>query len=641
MTNENPGVSAAGWPVAAPQILAAILETAVSAIVTIDADGLILQANPATTRMFGYQMEDLLGRNISLLMPEPHRSRHDGYIRRHLATGARRIIGIGREIEGERKDGSVFPMHLSVSAFETGGAHYFTGTVVDLSERNRRAALAETVFDHVPDGLVITDNDDRIVHCNAAFKRMFGAEAVDLNGCSSAGLYATTGDFERMQALRERRSGAAAGDTHQFVDAAFRRVTGEIFPTRTVTATIREPGGARIGYLCIIRDVTREIAQQEALRKAQRMEAYGHLTGGVAHDFNNLLTIIMGNQELLEMRLKDERDLALIKRAQDAAEMGARLTGRLLTFARRRQLEPTVVHLNDQLSGLAELLRRTLGEPINLACRFASDLWTVRADQSEIENAVLNLAINARDAMPKGGSLVVETSNVTFAVEDAEATGGIRPGDYVRLSVSDTGTGMSGEVLARAFEPFFSTKEPGRGTGLGLSTVYGFVKQSGGHVTIYSELGHGTTVNLYLPSAEAKVAARPSVRPGEMPAPRHETILVVEDNPEVREVSMARLAHLGFAVIEADSGPAAVRVLETGCHVDLVFSDIVMAGGMSGFDLADWVVVHRPGVKVLLTSGFTPEVARAEDAGEQKLKILRKPYSRQDLSEALREALGS
>ena len=372
------------------------------------------------------------------------------------------------------------------------------------------------------------------------------------------------------------------------------------------------------------------------------MEAYGQLTGGVAHDFNNLLTIIMGNQELLEMRLKDERDRTLLKRAQDAAEMGARLTNRLLTFARRRQLEPIVVHLNDQISGLVELLRRTIGEPIRLVCRLSPDLRTVRADPSEIENAVLNLSINARDAMSNGGELVVETSNASFGPGDEAAAGGVPPGEYVRLSVSDTGCGMTAEVLARAFEPFFTTKEPGRGTGLGLSTIYGFVKQSGGHITIYSEPGRGTTVNLYLPCADAKLSAvsRPA-DPGAPLAPRSETVLVVEDNHDVRDVSVARLKSLGFKVLEADSGRAAINVLRSGAKVDLVFSDIVMAGGMSGFDLARWIGGNVPGMKVLLTSGFSPEVAHAEEGSDRKLRILRKPYSRAELSEAIGEALGN
>ncbi len=638
-----PALESADQPVgelalAGPQLLHAILDTAVNGIVTIDERGIIQMLNPAAARIFGYEAGELVGRKIEELMPEPHRSRHDGYIRRHIVTGERRIVGIGREVEGLRKDGTLFPMHLSVSSFMVGGQRYFAGIVADLTDRNRKAVLAATVFDHIPDGLVITDVDRKVIQCNMAFHRIFGVEEKDVVGRCSSGLYANREDFDRIRAAEL----AGNTDTHEPIDLVFRRFDGATFPTKTVTAAIREQDGRCVGFVCIIRDVTREVERESALHKAQRMEAYGQLTGGVAHDFNNLLTIIMGNQELLEMRLKDERDRTLLKRAQDAAEMGARLTNRLLTFARRRQLEPIVVHLNDQISGLVELLRRTIGEPIRLVCRLSPDLRTVRADPSEIENAVLNLSINARDAMSNGGELVVETSNASFGPGDEAAAGGVPPGEYVRLSVSDTGCGMTAEVLARAFEPFFTTKEPGRGTGLGLSTIYGFVKQSGGHITIYSEPGRGTTVNLYLPCADAKLSAvsRPA-DPGAPLAPRSETVLVVEDNHDVRDVSVARLKSLGFKVLEADSGRAAINVLRSGAKVDLVFSDIVMAGGMSGFDLARWIGGNVPGMKVLLTSGFSPEVAHAEEGSDRKLRILRKPYSRAELSEAIGEALGN
>ena len=635
---------------AGPQMLTAILDNAVNAIVAIDETGIIRKVNPAATRLFGHREADMLGQRIEMLMPEPHRSRHDGYIKRYLATGTAHIIGIGREVEGLRSDGSTFPMHLSVSTFEAGGRRYFAGVIVDLTDSTRKAVLASTVFDHIPDGLVITDCERRVIQCNAAFLRIFGWEEKELIGRCSSALYADPADFERIRASEL----SPEGDTHEPIDIMFRRRDGTVFPTRTVTAAIRErhfhsggevatPATSRcIGFVCIIRDVTREMEREAALRKAQRMEAYGQLTGGVAHDFNNLLTIIMGNQELLELRLKDERERLLLKRAQDAAMMGARLTNRLLTFARRRQLEPTVVHLNDQISGLVELLRRTIGEPIRLDYRLAPDLWTVRVDPSEVENAVLNLAINARDAMPDGGRLVVETSNASFAEGDEAISGGVPPGDYVRLSVSDNGHGMSKEVLARAFEPFFTTKEPGRGTGLGLSTIYGFVKQSGGHISIYSEPGRGTTVNLYLPCVDdgAAAAQRPA-RAETAPALRSETILVVEDNPDVRAVAVARLRSLGFAVIEAGGGANAIEILRSGAHVDLVFSDVVMAGGMSGYDLARWAKEHVPLVKVVLTTGYAAEETSRDPAELGDRPILRKPYQRSELAVALRDALRS
>jgi CheY-like chemotaxis protein len=370
------------------------------------------------------------------------------------------------------------------------------------------------------------------------------------------------------------------------------------------------------------------------------MEAIGQLSGGIAHDFNNLLTIITGNHELLEMELEDTEQRDLLARANNAALMGARLTNRLLTFARRRRLDPVVLDLNEQVLVMAELLRRTLGEAIALGTLLAPRLWSVQADPSEVENAVLNLAINSRDAMPAGGKLVIETSNVMLEESDVADEVGGEPGEYVRLSVSDTGTGMSREVLTRVFEPFFTTKGPGKGTGLGLSVIYGFVKQSGGHVTVYSEIDRGTTVNLYLPRIATERERATSAKQA-APAPQRtgETILLVEDNPDVRKVTARRLQNLGYVVVEAASGARAVEVLTAGAKIDLVFSDVVMPGGMSGFDLAHWVQENAPTLPILLTSGFAEDVARAGETPASELAILRKPYTGAELARALRKAL--
>jgi PAS domain S-box-containing protein len=383
----------------------------------------------------------------------------------------------------------------------------------------------------------------------------------------------------------------------------------------------------------------REMTQAQLVR-TQRMEAFGQLTGGVAHDFNNLLTVITGNLELLEMRLKDERERTLLKRAYDAAEMGARLTSRLLTFARRRQFETVQLNLNDSVVAMVDLLGRTLGEPIRLHTQFEPQLWTARADPSEIENAVLNLAINARDAMPKGGRLIIETTNVSVDEEQIGALSKLPAGDYVRLSVSDTGLGMSAHVQQHAFEPFFTTKQPGKGTGLGLSTVYGFTQELGGTVTIYSEIGHGTTVSVYLPRSDGQQPTATQDRSDDVvPTSAGETVLLVEDNVEVRQVTASRLAELGYRVIDVDGGPAALEILKSDQGIDVVFSDIVMAGGMSGFDVAQWVHAHRPGLKMLLTSGYADEALRIQDRQAAGLKILRKPYSRSELARAIRQTI--
>jgi nitrogen-specific signal transduction histidine kinase/CheY-like chemotaxis protein len=390
----------------------------------------------------------------------------------------------------------------------------------------------------------------------------------------------------------------------------------------------------------LIHDATAERQQEAILLQAQRMEAVGQLTGGVAHDFNNLLTVILGNLELLEPKLKDELSQSLAGEAREAAEMGARLTDRLLTFARRQRLEMQSLNLNEFALGLTELLRRTIGAPIDLSTALAPDLWSTTADPGQVESAVLNLVLNARDAMPDGGRLVIETFNATVDAADVASNPGMAAGDYVVLSVADTGHGMPPEVHARAFEPFFTTKGAGKGSGLGLATIYGFARQSGGNVTIYSEVGKGTTVNLYLPRAgrrteeEAAAAAKPAVDTG-----RGETVLVVEDDERVRRLTALRLKELGYRVLEADHGAAAFAVLAETPDIDIVFSDLVMPGGISGFDLARRVRERYPGTRVILTSGYSAELLNQADVAELDLKVLRKPYRQVELARAFRAAL--
>lgn len=393
-------------------------------------------------------------------------------------------------------------------------------------------------------------------------------------------------------------------------------------------------------------EIRRREEAQAQLIQSQRMEAFGQLTGGVAHDFNNLLTIISGNLELLAPEIESERARAHCRRAADAAEMAARLTSRLLTFARRRRLEPTVVDLNELILGMAELVQRTIGAHISLSTILAPGLWVTRADASEVENAILNLVINARDAMLGGGRIVIETRNAKFGDGDEKAIPGLRKGDFVVVSVTDTGGGMPAEIAARAFEPFFTTKPTGRGTGLGLSTIYGFAQQSGGHVTLYSEVGKGTTVSLYLPRSLEAGPAKDTAAEDEAVAyaQNSETILVVEDNADVREVTMQRIEGLGYVVLEAASGPEAKDMLAKHADVQLVFSDVVMPGGMSGFDLADWIESNRPDLPVVLTSGFAEGAsAQAGLTGRAApgRAILHKPYSRAELARALKHGLAT
>lgn len=491
--------------------LQAILESAVDAIITIDGKGIITTVNPAAARLFGYEQEEFLGRNVHFLMPEPYHSEHDGYLHNYHVTGRRKIIGIGREVSGRRRDGTVFPMHLAVSEFEIDGRVHFTGIIHDLSAHK---------------------------------------------------------------------------------------------------------------------------ATELALRQAQKMEAMGQLTGGIAHDFNNLLTVIIGNLEMLEGRLTTPLQRELVTEALEAADLGARLTARLLAFARRSQLEPESINLNSFVVGLTDMLHRTLGATIYLSNALTPNLWSVRVDPSQVESAIVNLAVNARDAMPAGGRLLIETGNVVVDADMAGRLEGLAPGDYVRLSVSDTGSGMPEAVRERAFEPFFTTKEQGRGTGLGLSMIYGFAKQSSGLATIESTEGKGTTVTIYLPRHRVEPAA---ISAGDEEAAAGQgagqVILAVEDDERLRKLTVARLEGLGYRVRSAASGAEALELLAADPAVDLVFTDVVMPGGMSGNELGLKLRALYPHIPVLLTSGY------AEELTDKYLRILRKPYRLADLAAAIGDAL--
>jgi PAS domain S-box-containing protein len=642
-------VSTYGFDKPAPQAslhhLAAMLRSAVDAIISIDAAGTIESVNPATETLFGYLAGELVGQNVKMLMPAPYWSQHDSYIRQYRQTGQRKIIGIGREVVGQRKDGSTFPMHLSVSEYEIDGKRHFAGIVHDLTAQRqaeakslRQETLFEAIIHDAPQGILIGDESRNIFVVNPAATRIFGYAADELVGKSSRIVYATDEDYERVESLR-----LSVDVVPRAVDpirVTFRRKNGQTFPGEIIATIVRDPHRNVLGGMGLVRDITDQLKQEEALGKAQRMDALGQLTGGIAHDFNNLLTIIMGSLELFEASSDTPETRELIRRASEAAEMGARLTGRLLTFSRQRKLEPAIVNLNEQILNMMELLRRSIDETIAVSTSLAADLWAVRVDPSEIENAILNLAINARDAMPHGGRLILETESI--GLDDTQARPyDLTAGDYVRLSVSDTGTGMPPDVVARAFEPFFTTKPAGRGTGLGLASIHGFVKQSGGHVTIYSEPGRGTTVNLYLPKATAHEGrARPGAAKGVTVA-TGETVLVVEDSPELRRLSLHRLKLLGYRAIEADSGPAALAVLDAGVRIDLVFSDVVMPGGMTGYELANHARERIPSLKILLTSGYDAGLASEQDTTGSDLRVLRKPYKQAELARALREVLGA
>jgi PAS domain S-box-containing protein len=501
--------------------LTAVVETAVDGFILIDSRGRILLFNPACERLFGYRADEVFQENVKLLMPQTYSLHHDEYLRNFLRTGERKIIGIGREVVGRRKDGSTFPMDLSVGEAKQDGESIFVGIIHDLTERK----------------------------------------------------------------LTERQ-----------------------------------------------------------LQQAQKMEMVGQLSGGIAHDFNNLLTVIVGNAEHLSEQLKSRLDLRQL--ADDicqAGERGAELTRRLLAFSRRQLLRPRAIDCHELIASTCKLLKRTLRENIEVTTAFNADAIFAFADSGQLESAVLNLALNAQDAMAAGGRLTISTGIASLDDNYQGAHPDIESGEYAMIAVTDNGEGMTSDVAARAFEPFFTTKEVGKGSGLGLSMVYGFVKQSNGHVSIYSEPGLGTTVRIYLPNVTpngSRSSSQPAADEDALPG-GNETILVVEDDPFVRSSVILRVESLGYKVVLAVDGREAVMKLRTNPEIDMLFTDIVMPGGMSGWEVAELAQQMRPGLPTVFTSGYALEALVDQGRAPMKSIVLTKPYRKAELAHRLREALAA
>ena len=444
---------------------------------------------------------------------------------------------------------------------------------------------------------------------------------------------------DRAAGLPERALATAAATGTSTAEGWRVRKDGSLFFASVVIDAIRDEEGKLIGFAKITRDITeRREAEaklrraQEQLAQAQTMEALGQLTGGIAHDFNNMIMVVSGNAQLLKERVHDQRNLRAIEAIENAAARGETLTRQLLAFSRRQSLNPTVISLRQRLAAFRDLLASSARGDIELVFDVGRNVWPVAVDVHELELALINLVVNARDAMPDGGMITIGAKNVHLQPED---TPDRLSGDFVALTVADTGCGIAPDILPKVFEPFFTTKQLDKGTGLGLSQVYGLTHQSGGTVTIASRLGEGTTVTIYLPRSTRPLSQEPIAHG--TPPRGCETVLVVEDNPEVQEVAGLLLDQLGYRVLHAPSGVAALELLASGEAIDLVFTDVVMPGELDGLVLARRIKEIYPDVAVLLTSGY----AKAWHTLEAGLPIVRKPYQLPSLARAVREALGS
>ncbi len=574
---------------------------------------------------------------LGFVHPED-RDRVDDSVRRALEADA--AYDLDHRIV--RPDGEVRIVHerAEVVRDAEGRPVRMRGTVQDVTEiRLAESELRKLgrVVDQAPNVVVITDREGRIEYVNPKFVEVTGYTVEEAIGQTPAILRSgqTPPDVYR-KLWRE----ILAGREWQG-EILNRRKNGDLYWCRETISPIRSESGEITHFLAVEEDITAERAMEEQLIQAQKMETVGQLTGGIAHDFNNLLSVIMGNLELLQERVAENDELAaLVRPAVQAAERGAELTHRLLAFSRKQTLLPEPTNANRLIEGLLDMLRRTLGETVEITANLGQNLWTVLVDRTHLESALVNLAVNARHAMPGGGALTIETGNVTLDEQAASMVGEITAGDYVRVSVTDTGCGMSPEVKARVFEPFFTTKEAGRGSGLGLSMVYGFVKQSGGGVTIESEEGQGTTVELYLPRNGRKAAASRDDDRAEIPAGRGEIVLVAEDEAELRSLLTNQLRLLGYAVHVAEDGPAALEIAQRMPRLDVLLTDAVMPGGMSGQELGEAVRACHPELKVLIMSGYS-ECGCGCGCLPTTFATLKKPFTRNELARRLRAALDS
>jgi PAS domain S-box-containing protein len=626
------------------QLLVAAVESSNDAIVTETLDGIITGWNPAAERLFGFTAQEAIGNSIDIVVPADLRSEARATLDR---------IRIGEKVDDHEtvrigKDGRRIDVSLGASPIRSQ-----SGTIIgaakigrDITARKKaQEALLESeqmardIIANAFEAFIQTDDASYVVEWNPQAEAIFGWSRQEALGKHLPSLLLSETLQPHCQDMKEQllrnEERAVAGERF---DVKVKRKDGRAMKIEASMKALRRRGGYVFNIFA--RDLTQKIAAEEQLRQAQKMEALGQLTGGIAHDFNNVLTVIAGTIEILAEELSDKPETAAIARLiSEATDRGAELTAHLLAYARKQPLRPREIDVNRLIVESAKLLRPTLGAQIEIESMLTDSVWTALVDPGQLSSALLNLAINARDAMPSGGKLTLETGNVTLDENYAAVNGDVQAGNYVLIAVSDTGTGIPAAIRDRVFDPFFSTKQVGEGTGLGLSMVYGFVKQSGGHIKVYSEEGHGTTFKLYLPQADASpqpIAAEPPTMEG-----GNETILIVEDDPLVRAYVNTQLQSLGYKTLSAANGAEALAIADSGAAFDLLFTDIIMPGRLNGRQLAAEMASRRASLKVLFTSGYTENAIIHHGRLDPGVLLLAKPYRKPELAHMLRVALTS
>jgi PAS domain S-box-containing protein len=621
--------------------------------VGVDSSGLVVLVNQQVEALFGYTDEEIIGEPLESLLPERFQEVHAAHRRACLEEPISRPMRAGIELAGRRKDGSEFPAEISLSAIDADEGKLAIAAIRDVTERHLAEAARsraeqkfERLLEFAPDAIVGVNQAGEIALVNQQAEALFGHDREQMLGQQVEILVP-----ERFAEGHPHLRGGYLADPRMRpmgagLELAGRRSDGSEFPAEISLSSIETDDGPLA--IAAVRDLTeraeseRERAMQEELDQGRRLESVGQLAGGIAHDFNNLLGVIINYAAFVAEEVPADSpargDANEIRRA---AERAAALTRQLLIFSRREVPRTEVLDLNAAVIDIEHLLRRALGERIGLETDLGPDLWTVDADPGQVEQVLVNLAVNARDAMPEGGRVRIETANVQIADDDVQSRPTIRPGPYVRMVVSDTGVGMDAEVAHRAFDPFFTTKEKGEGTGLGLATVYGIVQQAGGRIDLYSEPGNGTAVKIHLPASTASAPSAAGAA-GKTPRGRGEVVLVVEDQDDVRQMTERILTGNGYAVLSAGTGAEALELCaDSGRDIDLLLTDVVMPQ-MLGTELVEQVRTSRPDLRTILMSGYTHRALSPGTIAEQPgLAFIEKPFSREALLSKVSTLLGT
>ncbi|QVL30382.1 PAS domain S-box protein [Telmatocola sphagniphila] len=614
----------------------AILDTAVDAIITINDRGIVESFNRAAERIFGYSASEVIGQNVSLLMPAPDRERHDEYIDRYKRTGEKRIIGIGREVIGRKRDGTLFPIDLAVGESQTPKQRRFVGMIRDISDRKAAEARIREqadLLDKVSDAVIVLDLEDRVLYWNRGAERLYkypASEAVNRKLSELVETESTNALIAAREQVRE----------FGIWDGEFRQTTkGQKIVVESHWTLIRDDGGKPMSIVAIHLDVSERKELEARFLRAQRLESIGTLVSGIAHDLNNVLTPILMTIKLLKKEKPGLDRRGLLETAELSVNRGTAMIKQLLTFAGGMEGERTTVQLDEVASEVQTILEHTLPKSVRLEIRCARPIWPVRGDRTQLAQVVMNLCVNSRDALPGGGLIDISIENRIFSTKTISQYPGSKPGAYVVLSVTDNGTGIAPEVLDKIFDPFFTTKEFGKGTGLGLSTVVGIAKNHGGFVNVYSEFGRGTRINFFIPATHSAELAHLPLDGIAAQKGNGECVLVVDDEPAILMTTQAILESNGYIVRTASGGEEALAIFRKyPKEIRVVVMDMMMPG-MDGPTTMQKLHELDRDLKFIATSGLRPTTRAASIISSEAKAFLQKPYSDEQLLQALNDIL--